>query len=85
MKRRLDHDTRRMAQADALAGALRRAARRSGTEAWTAPVPREGMRMLDKDLDTPAALRLLRELTEARNPGALSLARHLGLRLGRRS
>jgi hypothetical protein len=41
--------------------------------------------MLDEDLDTPGALRLLRELTEARDPGALSLARHLGVRLGRRS
>jgi L-cysteine:1D-myo-inositol 2-amino-2-deoxy-alpha-D-glucopyranoside ligase len=84
-RRPFDHDARRMAQADALAGALRRAARRSGTEAWTAPVPRAGLRMLDEDLDTPAALRLLRELTEARDPGALSLARHLGVRLGRRS
>jgi cysteinyl-tRNA synthetase len=84
-RRPFDHDARRMAQADALAGALRRAARRSGTEARTAPVPRAGLRMLDEDLDTPAALRLLRELTEARDPGALSLARHLGLRLGRRS
>jgi L-cysteine:1D-myo-inositol 2-amino-2-deoxy-alpha-D-glucopyranoside ligase len=84
-RRPFDHDARRMAQADALAGALRRAARRSGTEAWTAPVPRAGLRMLDEDLDTPATLRLLHELTEARDPGALSLARHLGLRLGRRS
>ena len=55
------------------------------TEAGTAPVPRAALRMLDEDLDTPAVLRLLRELTEARDPGALSLARHLGLRLGRRS
>jgi cysteinyl-tRNA synthetase len=84
-RRPFDHDARRMAQANALADALRRAARRIGTEAWTAPVPRAGLRMLDEDLDTPGALRLLRELTEARDPGALSLARHLGVRLGRRS
>jgi len=48
-------------------------------------VPRTALRMLDEDLDTPAVLGLLRELTEAGSPGALPLARHLGLRLGGRS
>ena len=84
-RRPFDHDGRRMAAADRLAGALRRAAQRSGTEAWKAPVPRTALRMLDEDLDTAAVLGLLRELTEAGSSGALPLARHLGLRLGGRS
>ena len=53
--------------------------------AVVALVPRAALRMLDEDLDTPAVLGLLRELTEAGSPGALPLARHLGLRLGGRS
>jgi hypothetical protein len=37
--------------------------------------------MLDEDLDTPAVLGLLRELTRAGDPGALAVARHLRLRV----
>jgi hypothetical protein len=37
--------------------------------------------MLDDDLNTPAVLRLLRQLTRASDPGALALAHHLGLRV----
>jgi cysteinyl-tRNA synthetase len=84
-RRPFDHDGRRMAAGDRLAGALRQAARRCGTEAWKAPVPRAALRMLDDDLDTPAVLELLRELTDAGSPGALPLARHLGLGLEGRS
>ena len=83
-RRPFDHDGRRMAAADRLAAALRRAAQRGGTEAWNAPVPRAAVRMLDEDLDTPAVLGLLRQLTEAGSPEAVPLARHLGLRLGGR-
>jgi L-cysteine:1D-myo-inositol 2-amino-2-deoxy-alpha-D-glucopyranoside ligase len=84
-RRPFDHDGRRMAAADRLAGALARAAHRSGTEAWNALVPRAALRMLDEDLNTPRVLGLLRELSEAGNPGALPLARHLGLTLATRS
>jgi len=83
-RRPFDHDGRRMAAADRLAAALRRAVQRGGTESWNAPVPRAALRMLDEDLDTPAVLGLLRQLTEAGSPEALPLARHLGLRLGSR-
>jgi L-cysteine:1D-myo-inositol 2-amino-2-deoxy-alpha-D-glucopyranoside ligase len=76
-----DHDPRRMAESDALATAIRRLARGRRGRAAPAPVPPAALRMLDDDLDTPAAVRLLRELTEAGDPGAVSLARHLGLRL----
>ena len=78
-RRPFDHDARRMAEGDALAASIRRVAERSGPQAWSAPVPRVVLRMLDADLDTPAVLRLLRELTRAGDPGALPVARHLGL------
>jgi L-cysteine:1D-myo-inositol 2-amino-2-deoxy-alpha-D-glucopyranoside ligase len=80
-RRPFDHDARRMAEADALAASIRRAAERGGTRAWSAPVPRAALRMLDDDLNTPAVLRLLRQLTRAGDPSALALARHLGLRI----
>jgi cysteinyl-tRNA synthetase len=80
-RRPFDHDVRRMAEGDALAAAIRRVAERSGTRAWSAPIPRAALRMLDADLDTPAVLRLLGELTRAGDAGALAVARHLGLRL----
>jgi L-cysteine:1D-myo-inositol 2-amino-2-deoxy-alpha-D-glucopyranoside ligase len=78
-RRPFDHDGRRMAEGDRLAASIRRVAERSGTRAWSAPIPRAALRMLDADLDTPAVLRLLRELTRAGDPGALPVARHLGL------
>jgi tRNA synthetases class I (C) catalytic domain len=36
-RRPFDHDARRIAEGNALAASIRRAAQRSGTEAWTAP------------------------------------------------
>ena len=81
-RRPFDHDDRRMAEADALAASIRRLAARAGARAWSVPVPRAAMRLLDRDLDTPAALRLLRTLTRAGEPAAVAVARHLGLRVG---
>jgi hypothetical protein len=46
-RRPFDHDVRRMAEGDALAAAIRRVAERSGTRAWSAPIPRAALRMLD--------------------------------------
>jgi L-cysteine:1D-myo-inositol 2-amino-2-deoxy-alpha-D-glucopyranoside ligase len=80
-RRPFDHDPRRMDESDALDALIRGAAERSGPRAWSAPVPRAALRMLDDDLDTPGVLRLLRELTRAEDPGALALARYLGLRV----
>jgi cysteinyl-tRNA synthetase len=80
-RRPYDHDARRMAESDTLATALRGLARRRGSRGISAPVPPAALRMLDDDLNTPAVLRLLRRLTQAGDPGALALARHLGLRL----
>jgi L-cysteine:1D-myo-inositol 2-amino-2-deoxy-alpha-D-glucopyranoside ligase len=80
-RRPYDHDGRRMAEADVLAASIRRLAARAGVRAWSAPVPRAALRLLDRDLDTPAVLRLLRTLTRAGEPAAVAVARHLGLRL----
>jgi L-cysteine:1D-myo-inositol 2-amino-2-deoxy-alpha-D-glucopyranoside ligase len=81
-RRPFDHDPRRMAEADALALAIRRLAARAGTRAAAAPVPRAALRMIDRDLDTPAVLRLLQTLTRAGDPAAVAVARHLGVRVG---
>lgn len=76
-RRAFDHDERRLARAEALAARLRRLARGS-----TAPVPRDALTALDDDLDTPAAIRILRRLASVEEAGpAIALARHLGLRL----
>jgi cysteinyl-tRNA synthetase len=80
-RRPYEHDGRRMAEADGLAASIRRLAARAGVRAWSAPVPRAALRLLDRDLDTPAVLRLLRTLTRAGEPAAVAVARHLGLRL----
>ena len=80
-RRPFDHDARRMAEADALAASIRRVSARSGIWASAASVPPAALRMLDRDLDTPAVLRLLSRLTGAGDPGAVALARHLGLRV----
>ena len=80
-RRPFDHDARRMAKADALAVAIHRLADRLGSRACSsAIIPRAALRMLDRDLDTPAMLRLLGRLTRAGDPGAVALARHLGCR-----
>jgi L-cysteine:1D-myo-inositol 2-amino-2-deoxy-alpha-D-glucopyranoside ligase len=80
-RRPFDHDAHRMAQADALAAAIHRLADRLGSrECSSAIIPRAALRMLDRDLDTPAMLRLLARLTRAGDPGAVALARHLGCR-----
>jgi cysteinyl-tRNA synthetase len=84
-RRPFDHDARRMAECDALAHAIRALARARRGRAGAAPVPPAALRMLDDDLDTPGAVRRLRELTEAGDPGAVPLARHLGLRLADRA
>jgi cysteinyl-tRNA synthetase len=80
-RRPYDHDPRQLRDADALAAAIRRLASRAGPRAWSAPVPRAALRLLDRDLDTPAVLRLLRRLTRAGEPAAVAIARHLGLRV----
>ena len=68
-------------KADALAAAIHRLADRLGSrECSSAIIPRAALRMLDRDLDTPAMLRLLARLTRAGDPGAVALARHLGCR-----
>ena len=67
--------------ANALAAAIRRLAVRTGARAWSAPVPQAAVRLLDRDLDTPAVLRLLQTLTRVGEPAAVAVARHLGLRL----
>jgi hypothetical protein len=70
-----------MARADALAAAIRRLADRLGRRTGSsATVPRAALRMLDRDLDTPAVLQLLARLTRAGDPGAVAMARHLGVR-----
>jgi L-cysteine:1D-myo-inositol 2-amino-2-deoxy-alpha-D-glucopyranoside ligase len=80
-RRPFDHDARRMAKADALAAAIHRLADRLGSrECSSAIIPRAALRMLDRDLDTPAVFRLLARLTRAGDPGAVALARHLGCR-----
>jgi cysteinyl-tRNA synthetase len=83
-RRPYEHDGRRMAEADALAASIRALAARAGARAWSAPVPREALRRLDRDLDTPAVLSLLKTLTRAGEPAAVAVARHLGLRLAGR-
>jgi L-cysteine:1D-myo-inositol 2-amino-2-deoxy-alpha-D-glucopyranoside ligase len=80
-RRPFDHDARRMAEADALAASIRRVSARNGISASAASVPPAALLMLDRDLDTPAVLRLLGRLTRAGDPGAVALARHLGLRI----
>jgi cysteinyl-tRNA synthetase len=81
-RRSFDHDVRRMAKADALAAAIRRLDDRLGSrECSSAIIPPAALRMLDRDLDTPAVVRLLARLTRAGDPGAVALARHLGLRI----
>jgi len=80
-RRPYDHDWRRMMEVDALAAAIHRLAARAGARARLVPVPPAALRLLDRDLDTPAVLRLLRALTRAGQPTAVAVARHLGLRV----
>jgi L-cysteine:1D-myo-inositol 2-amino-2-deoxy-alpha-D-glucopyranoside ligase len=76
-RRRFDYDAGRLAAFDRLAARLRElpAPDRS------TPVPREALRALDDDLDTPRALSRLARLARAGDPAAVPLARHLGLTL----
>jgi cysteinyl-tRNA synthetase len=76
-RRRLHYDARRLLAFDRLAARLR---------ALPAPArapgaPREALRALDDDLDTPRVLAILARLARAGDPGAVGLARHLGLTL----